>query len=267
METGISTACFFPLETEKTIHRIKAMGFRKIEVFLQAESEYSIEYIKKLKESISENGLTVTSVHGFCSAFEPYIFSEYHRRSGDSIKLFEKVARAGELLGAKYYSFHGNRIEATTDSFNYHAFAKTMQTLAEYACEHGLTLAWENVCWCQSGDPEFLKRALHFLDMEHLGFTLDIKQAYRKGILPNTYIEIMGQYIKNVHINDWSPSHSCLLPGVGEADYSSIFSALKNVGYSGDFIIEVYRNNFKFDEEIIKSKEIVEKYIKSFFEN
>ena len=80
MKFGISTASFFPIETENTIPIIKELGSNKCEIFLEAESEYQLEYVKMLKERCNKHNITPISVHSFCSAFEPFIFSDYKRR-------------------------------------------------------------------------------------------------------------------------------------------------------------------------------------------
>jgi hypothetical protein len=48
----------------------------------------------------------------FSSAFEPYIFDSYKRRTKDMLRTFKKVCMAGNLLHAKFYTFHGMKLQS-----------------------------------------------------------------------------------------------------------------------------------------------------------
>ena len=80
MRVGVSTASFYPLETEKALDELHKLGVKDIEIFLEAESETNPEFCKILKEKTIEYGMNVISIHAFCAAFEPFLFSEYKRR-------------------------------------------------------------------------------------------------------------------------------------------------------------------------------------------
>jgi sugar phosphate isomerase/epimerase len=90
---------------------------------------------------------------------------------------------------------------------------------------------------------------------------LYIKQAYKAFTEPEKYIEVMGEKLVNLHINDRDEKHLCLLPGKGKVDYKSIFSKLNNIGYKGISIIEVYRDNFSGYNELMEAKEYLSKLI------
>lgn len=250
MKFGISTASFFPIETENTIPIIKELGSNKCEIFLEAESEYQLEYVKMLKERCNKHNITPISVHSFCSAFEPFIFSDYKRRRLDCIKTYKKVLLAAKTLGVKYYTFHGELIKEVRDMAEY---AARFSYLIDIAKDYGIILAWENVSWCQSSDPKFIEQLLENLKNDDLKFTLDIKQAYRANKKPEDYIRVMGKNIVNVHINDCSDRKMCLLPGDGSVDFRKLFEQLNKVSYKGDFILEVYRSNYTNYNQIKKS--------------
>ena len=52
MEIGISTASFYPMQTEDTIKIISDMESSLCEVFLEAEYEYGKEFIRELKKEL-----------------------------------------------------------------------------------------------------------------------------------------------------------------------------------------------------------------------
>lgn len=250
MNFGVSTASFFPVSTEDTIPIIKELGVDRCEVFLEAESEYDLEFIAILKECCKKNDITPISVHSFCGAFEPFIFSHYERRRLDCIKMFEKVLVAARELGVKYYTFHGEPIREVKDIAGY---AAKFTELAEIAKSYGVILAWENVSWCQSSNPNFIEQVMEKIKSDNLKFTLDIKQAYRANRTPADYIKVMGENIVNVHINDCTAEQMCLLPGEGMVDFPKLFQQLKKASYQGDYILEVYRANYNDYNQIKKS--------------
>ncbi|WHH59057.1 sugar phosphate isomerase/epimerase [Petroclostridium sp. X23] len=258
MDIGISTACFYPTPTEKTIPIISELGFKKIEVFMESYSEYKEDFCIKLKDQVDRLGIKVISTHAFGSVYEPFLFSEYDRRKEDSIQIFKKALNASRILGAQYFTFHGSRRDMTTDHYDYARFGSEMTYLAELAREYNIILAWENVFWCQSGCPSFVEQALQHIRSDNLKFTLDIKQANKSGVDPTQYIHVMKNRVANVHINDADSENVCLLPGEGKVDLKAIINLLKKYEYSGDFIIEVYGHNFNDIKQIKKAQTYLE---------
>ena len=43
------------------------------------------------------------------------------------------------------------------------------------------------------------------------------------------------------------------LPGKGVTDFYDIFTRLNDVGFDGAFIIEVYKDDFKYENELLSS--------------
>lgn len=264
MEIGLSSACFYPkLLTENSIEYISNLGFEVGEIFLNTISEYEEDYIKILDEERQKFGFKVESIHCFSSAVEPYLFESYKRRRQDMFKYFKMICKAAKILGAKYYTFHGMRkvdMETLDKRFIVDIYNKLIYT----ALEEGITLAQENVQWCMSSNLDYLKILKEECSYP-VKFTLDIKQAYRTGMDFQPYIKTMGEDIVNIHINDRDQYNQCLLPGKGTVDYDYLFKILKEYGYKGNMIIEVYNDNFKENKELLDARgylrEISSKYI------
>jgi len=256
MDIGLSSACFYPnLHTEDSIVKMKELGFNHGEIFLNTASEYEEEFVKGLLEKKQLYEFNVNSVHAFSSSFEPYIFDEYGRRRVDSLKHFKSVCRAAKLLGASCYTFHGMRY---TDFYKLDKkfVIDIYNELSYIAMDSGIKLAQENVSWGMSSDLKFLTLLVEKCKYP-IYFTLDLKQAYRANVPLEKYINIMGNNIVNLHINDRDENSSCLLPGRGNLDYKNIANMLKSVGYNGKGIIEVYSNNYSNYDELTKVKDFV----------
>ncbi len=135
---------------------------------------------------------------------------------------------------------------------------KVYHRLIETAAEYGLTFTQENVAWCRSADPGYLRGL--YEAVPELRFTLDIKQAHRAGQDWQRFLNAVGDRICNVHLNDFDSAQSCLLPGEGTMDYNAFFSALAALGYDRQVLIEVYKNNFDSLDQIRRAAQRLAPY-------
>jgi len=260
MEIGLSSASFYPMvSTEESIELIKNLGFNTGEIFLNTPSEYEEDFIKLLVEKKERYDLNINSIHSFSSSFEPYLFDSYKRRANDMLNYYKKVCKAGKMLGASCYTFHGMR-QANLKTLNIKAVIEKFNELTYIASEEGIKLCQENVSWCMSSQIEYLS-ILKENCKYPLYFTLDIKQAYKSNLKPSKYIDIMGEKINNFHINDRDAEHVCLLPGRGDVNYLEIVNNLNKIGYNGKGIIEVYSENYKSYDDLTKAKEFLNKIL------
>ena len=101
MEIGASSACFYPLETEKSFQLLAERGFRNIEIFFNSPSETNASFIKELKTIKDSYGVNVTSVHPYESFGEGYnFFSRYYRRYEDACENYKRFFSAAAAPGA-----------------------------------------------------------------------------------------------------------------------------------------------------------------------
>ena len=256
MEIGLSSASFYPnVKTEDSIGLMKKLGFESGEIFLNSPSEYEESFIKGLLEEQSKHNFRVHSVHAFSSSFEPYLFDSYKRRRDDMFVYFKKVCKAAKMLGADCYTFHGMKYQNL--SFTANKFiVEVYNQLSYVALEEGIKLAQENVSWCMSSDINFLNMLKENCKYP-VYFTLDIKQAYKAGVEPDKYIDVIGTNMINFHINDKDKDNICLLPGKGEVDYKKLSCKLKEIGYNKIGIIEVYSDNYIDLAEISSAKKFL----------
>ena len=256
MKPGISTACFYPhVNTEDTLDVIKDLGFEICEVFLETDCETTYDYACALKEKADKLGVEIYSVHGFAASFEPFLFDRYPRRRKEMEDRFKAVCKAGSILGAKCYTFHGLRKNAVYTDIK--STAEGMDNLCRISDDYSIKLAWENVAWCRSNDPIFVKEVIEHMK-ETIYFTLDIKQAIRSGHTPEEYLNIYQNRILNLHINDADKKSSCLLPGKGSVDLKKVLDEVRKLNNDIPLIIEVYNENFETLDELKEAKYYVE---------
>lgn len=249
MEIGISTASFYPMDTCKALETIARFGVKRAEVFFNTFSELETPYITRLKSIADENGIRIASVHPFTSGMESFmLFSQYKQRFYDMLEYYKRYNDAANYLGAKIVVIHGDRVGAISDDEYLERFALLMENSARM----GITTAQENVNKFKSASPNFILKMKNDINAK---FVFDIKQAIRSGNDPYSIIDAMSDSLVHVHLSD-SLSYAedkieavvsdatCLLPGNGNFDFKQLFDKLNAIGYSGNIIIEVYKNSY-----------------------
>lgn len=263
MQIGISTASFYPLAIEQGVELVSSLGFRKAELFINSESEYVPPFRDELKRQLDALGIEVVSIHPYTSAIEGHLlFSDYPRRTQDALDQYQKYFAAAAALGAKYFTFHGERLRSIglPPSRSEHLRYETYRQICKRAKTEGITFTQENVSWCQSSQPEFLKGLLE--NVPELRYTLDLKQAYRADRKWEEYIDLLGDKIVNLHISDYNEQSDCLLPGSGSVDYKKLFAKLDQIGYNGCAMIEVYSSDYTNPNQLRESREHLERLSK-----
>lgn len=247
MPIGVSTACLYPMETEKALRALGESGVRTAEIFLNSWSELSESFVRELSAIREEYGMRITSVHPFTSGLESYmLFSGYMRRFQDCREIYKKYATAAAALGAKYIVLHGDRVG---NRLPVEEYCRRFLLLQEDAAAYGAVLLQENVNKYRASAPEFIE-TLRRLSGDAISFVFDIKQSIRAGFGPKAVLDAMDGRVAHVHISDHSEGDDCLLPGRGACDFRALFSQLTARGYAGDFMIEVYRDAFSGPGEL-----------------
>ena len=247
MYIGVSTACLYPMHTEDALSELIKLGVRDVEIFFNATEEICEPFLSRLCGAVKENGVRVHSVHPFTSAVETlYLFSDYDRRTEEMLDIYRRYFEAMNRLGAGIFVLHGALENSKcTDETYFERYAR----LYAIGKEFGVTVAQENISYCKSKSADFLRKMrLHF--GKECAFVLDLKQAHRCGADPFEIAQAMGDRICHCHVSDWADKdHDCLPAGKGRFDFARLGSDLSEMGFSGAFIVELYRRNFgKIDE-------------------
>ena len=251
MDIGISTATFFLRKyNEQSIAEIKGLGGECCEVFLECPSEYTEEYGKLL---LSQKGeLKVHSVHAVTMNYETELFSSFDRAYNDALKSFKGVLTIGKMLGAGFYTMHGRaRIKKGGDYDNFAKNGKRLDKLCDFASNYDISICLENVPWALYNRPGYFKEISNYAP--NLCCTFDIKQARISGYDYRLYLDEMQGKLKTVHLSDVNEDGKIRLPGKGIFDYEELFRRLYGMGFDGNMIIEVYKDDFSCDAELTES--------------
>ena len=248
MFTGMSSSCYYPLETEKALKQCGELGFSNVEIFVNTYSELKSPIKNELKSIKDFYALDICSVHPFTSFAESTIlFGAYQRRLEDGMEFYKNYFEFASYLGAKYLIFHGAKIGQYSDNEEYF---ERYARLFKIGKEFGITVSQENVVLFRSQSVDFIKRMSDYLG-DDFSMTLDLKQCRRAGESPLDFINAVGEKIDHIHLSDYSDISDCLPPMEGKENYNTIIEALRKKGYSGKFIIELYRKNFENEQQIV----------------
>lgn len=258
MKIGVSSACFYPLETEIALENIGKAGIKTAEIFFNCESELKDSFIDILLDIKEKYEIEITSIHPTMSLAESFmIFSAYERRFRESINKYRRYSEVANALGAKYIIMHGGKPNGILSDEEY---CERYMALKETTLENGVTVLQENVRNFRSGDIEFMRSMVDILG-DNAEFCIDIKQAVRCDLEPISLVKEFFPYTKHFHISDHSLAGDCLLPKYGNFDFEGFFKLLKEKSYQGSAVIEVYRHSYKEYDEIYKSYNKISKII------
>lgn len=263
---GMSTASFYPMPLELAFDIIcRKLDYKVCEMFINTKSETEHKFLREIKRKADDNGTRIVSVHPYFSGYESTLFfSEYSRRIYDGIDLYRQFFDAAAFLGAKYIIFHGLR--SAVKNFPTEQYVENFLMLADAAKKYnGVEVLQENIADNYPASAAFIRDMQRVAESggKKIKFTLDFKHATIAGQSIPEMIDVMGSNLAHIHFNDMDMRRqsvegisrsSCKLPFFGNLDYDIIFNKLLCINYIGDYITEVYRNNYEDETQMTESK-------------
>jgi sugar phosphate isomerase/epimerase len=164
---------------------------------------------------------------------------EQYRR--ERIEALKRWADFAEWIGAPAVITHCGFIPENMTDPAYDPVVEAIHEVARYCGERGVGF------WFESGQetPVVLLRTIQRIGTGNLGINLDPANLvmYGKGN-PIDALDVIGSYVRNVHVKDGLyPTDGDQLghevpPGQGKVDFPQFMLRLKEIGYTGELIIE-----------------------------
>lgn len=263
MQTGISTASLFGrFYSEDALSLFNEKGVTTAEVFLESFCEYNREFGEFL--ATRKGNTKIHSVHTLTTQFESTLYSLNERAQKDSFTLLDKTMQAAKALNAKYYTFHGlARVKRTPYVIDFERTGAITQRIIDVCAKYGVTLAYENVHWAYYNYIGFFSELKK--RTAKLKGTFDIKQARQSGVDYREFIDEMGEDIVTAHLSDIDANGKMCLPGRGVTDFKEVFTRLRDKGFDGALLLEVYKNDFKELNELFDSLSYITDLAKEIF--
>ncbi len=257
MDIGVSTACLYPMETEKALRALGEAGITTVEVFLNADCEARPPILHELCRIRDYYGMEIRAVHPYTSAFEPFLlFGNYERRVQDGFAWYERLFEASAALGASVFVIHGDSRDSRTDD---QVYFERFHRLLKQGGIYQLKVAQENVERCKSRDVDFIVRMKNAIG-DDCHFVLDVKQCLRSHVEIDAMLVSMGRNIVHIHLSDHTAAADCLLPGNGRFDFGAFFAKQQSLGITCGNIVEVYSNSFQQSKELFKSYNYLKRF-------
>ncbi len=260
MDIGLSSACFYPLETEKSVLRACETGAKTIEIFMNANSEFEPAFVRKMADICKSYGVKVASVHTMGSFTESFhLFSSYKRRFFEAKDTsFKRHFDVMHTLGAEILVMHGIKKPGSIEDEEY--FDRFGELILMGKAE-GLKVCQENVVHYRSESPDLLLRMGEYIG-DDFNMVFDIKQSVRTGIDPFEFAKKLHKYIRHIHISDHNNEKDCIVPYKnGNFDFAKFFNMMKTLNYQGDYIVELYENGYDNDGELTFAVETLKKLL------
>ncbi|MBQ7725984.1 MAG: sugar phosphate isomerase/epimerase, partial [Clostridia bacterium] len=187
MEIGVSTSCFYPLETEIALENLGKAGVKTTEIFFNALCECKPSFVDLLSDIQEHYEMQVTALHPTMSLAESFmIFSAYDRRYEEAEEQFRRYGEIAAQLGAKFIILHGGKPNGILNDEEY---CERYMRLKEAVRESGdVTVLQENVKGFRAGQREFLQSFCQILGGE-AELCLDLKQCLRCGNIPTEMVK------------------------------------------------------------------------------
>lgn len=229
---------------EKTMEIIKKAGFDGVDYpfyaynpdnnFLDDDYRERAAYTKEL---LKKYGLICNQTHA------PFGKTVYTDSMDVSHKEYEEIVRAIEytsIIGAKHIVIHGIKPSSFWDhtAFN----IKYYKSFEPYAKQFGVQVAIENLSAVMN-TPELFNAVLDGLDPEWYIGLVDIGHVNvaSHSISPDTFIrKVRRGRLNGLHIHDNNMKNDQhLVPYFGTIRWDYVMEALEEIGYSGDFTLEI----------------------------
>ncbi len=248
MFTGVSTASLFLRElNEDALPVLDGLGIKSTEIFLTTFSEYEEGFARLL--AARKGALKVNSVHVLNTQFEPQLFAAHPRAKADAFAVLHRAMHAAHIFGAERYTFHAiTRLKKNSAPADCGKLAANFCEIAAACAEHGVKLCLENVHWALYNAPGIFSAIRR--GCPQLSGVLDVKQARLSCYPYPMYIKDMEGAISHVHLSDVDDAGHICLPGRGCFDFEECLRRLKDAGFNGALLIEVYAGDYGKYEEL-----------------
>ena len=251
--------------------RVRDLGFTTCQMTV---SDYSTEHARRVKAGLEKYSLKPTCL--ICMGPGKYVWNFYDGPLTIGLvpreQRTERVARLMEgtdfckEAGIPAVMAHFGFIPENPNDVLYGEFIETMQGVAGYAQDHGVSVRFET----GQETPVTLLRAIEDIGSENLEINYDTANLILYGKAnPVDGLDVVGRYVRSLHAKDgFYPTNPHELGrevpiGEGKVDFPGVIRKLKDLGFKGHITIEREISGPQQVKDILKSKQHLEELIKT----
>jgi len=211
------------------------------------------EIIKKVKKISNDNNISL-NLHAFhlpISSLIPEISEPALKFAKNEIVLANKV-------GAKQITIHSGHKDKpeseTAVAKNFGVLIKNFKEIVKFGKKYGIKISLENSPRNHALCVEAKDLLKVVNSVKGLKAVLDVGHANTTNMNPIDYFKQVKDFVINMHIHDndgESDQHAVI--GKGNINYKALLGKIKNSGYYGPFILEVfpYKNVLRCREKFL----------------
>ncbi len=240
---------------------LKACGFDAVDyngaccdlenfnIYNKSEKEFK-EYFENIKKLSKETGLVIGQTHAPFSCL--YKDDQEGRFLWDAIK---RCVEATYIAGSEIMVIHpmlpfGFEDETPEQreiakKINVKLFSEVLEEAEKF----GVNIALENMP-CKGSDTcnaQYLLEYMELLDSDRFSICVDTGHGNLWGYNPAELIKDVSKYISCIHLHDNRCWDDHLFIGGGTIDWDSVFTALKDGGYKGNFNLESAWKHYPYE--------------------
>lgn len=300
-QLGLLTAILDGWSFEEVVDIAAGMGFSSLEAACwpagKAERRYAgvchidaervlsdDDYAQHIRTCAAEKGMHISSL-----AYYPNTMDADPEKRGTAIRHLQTLIRASDRLGVGMVSTFIGRDQTRTVEDNIDLFRELWPPIIALAEECGVKIAIENCPMLFGPDqwpggqnlmctPVIYRRLFEICPSPNFGLNFDPSHYVWQGL---DYIQTIYEFrdrIFHIHFKDIKVYPEKLrrcgvlaypleymspkLPGLGDVDWGTFVSALHDIRYSGDAVIEVEDKAFEScREDILRSIRLSKRYL------
>ena len=236
-KVGLS-CCGFALN-EENFRKLQQSGISAIEISMAPDQYKDIRY-GEVQAYAKQYSTELWSFHLPFMPFREIDISSCRKELRDNaVRLYKELIEKAADIGIRTFVIHPSGepigVEEREDRIRYSM--QTLDSLAEFAHQHGAVIAVENLPrTCLGNTADEMLRLLSA--NEKLRVCFDTNHLLQGSHAD--FIRKLGDKIVTLHVSDYDfVDEKHWLPGEGEIDWPALYSALRESGYSGAWLYEM----------------------------
>lgn len=209
-------------------------GFKAIEwIFDEYENPIlSNNEIQEMKFLSNKFNIQINSI--CCDYFmNNLLFQESKIKQEKTVKTLEKIIKQCHQLSIEILEIPLVDSSSLKSNLDEEQFLKNLEVVLPIAQDNNVYLTLET-----DFPPEKFRELLLKIDHPNIKANYDTGNSASCGYNTKKELEMIGGWIKNIHIKD-RVFHGTTVPlGSGDVDFNLFFSTLRQIGYKGNLIIQ-----------------------------
>ena len=249
---------------KRAVEMLKKAGFDSV--------DYSFDWLAEEDDTLGENYQECAKkVRGYLTEYD-MVCNQAHGpltlKYGGAFEVtdpeYQKLVRsieAASIMGAESIIVHALKVPEGVDLFAYNL--EFYKSLEKYCRQFHICVAIENLFWQDKKSnclralftPEQMKQMLAALDSPYFVICIDVGHAAITGYEPQEMIRQFDSTVLlalHIHDNDYYRDRH-MIPFAGNLDWNEITRALHDIGYQGDFTLEIFGYLMKVDDQFMET--------------